>query len=442
MKQSTNPSLHPGPGWRSWAKLLPLPGLIGIAMIASAQTVVVQPPPPPPSLTTPPEASTTDTNRAPATGTEESAGAAAVPVTQQPFQWGPITLHPHVSYQFTYGDGLQSSPGNQHKSAINQFAPGIGMEIGRHWQLDYTPTFMIYSDPSFHNVVDQSIVLNGATIWQDWSLALRQSVSLTEDPQIATASQVSQQNYLTTFDARLLLNSQNSLDFNLAQNIEHSEETTGTNVLAANLQSSQDWSVMNWLDHHWGPNLGLGGGVGAGYANVNLGADMTYETFQGRILWKVAHKINLAINGGGEVRQFLDTTQPNLFSPIYGVAIFYQPTETTTININASRNVSVSYFENQITDISAFSATINQRLIKRYYLGLAAGYDYTRYKATATGVVAGRLDQYYYVTVSLGTGFLKRGTASVFYTYSSNNSNVPGFGYNSDQVGFNISYRY
>ena len=199
---------------------------------------------------------------------------------------------------------------------------------------------------------------------------------------------------------------------------------------------------MNWLDHHWGPNLGFGGGVGLGYVNVNLGADMTYEMFQGRVFWKVANKINLAINGGGQVRQFLDSSQPNFFSPIYGVSIIYQPTETTTLNLSASRNVSVSYFENQITDVSAVNATISQRLIKSYYLGLAGGYSYTRYEATATGVVAGRLDQYYYVTVSLGTGFLKRGSASVFYTFSTNNSNAPGFGYDSDQIGFNISYRY
>jgi hypothetical protein len=401
-------------------------------MIASAQTVVVQPPPPPPSLTKPPETSITDTNRAPATGTEESAGAAALPSRTQPFQWGPITLHPHISYEFTYGNGLRSSTNNVHKSAINSFAPGMGFELGKHWQLDYTPTFIFYSDPSFRNVVDQSIVLNGATTWQDWTLALGQTVSLTEDAQVATASQVNQQNYVTTFDARLLLNSQNSLDFNLVQNVQHSED----------FQSSKDWSAMNWLDHHWGPNLGFGGGVGLGYVNVNLGTDMTYEMFQGRIFWKVANKINLAINGGGQVRQFLDTTQPNLFSPIYGVSIIYQPTETTTLNLSASRNVSVSYFENQITDVSAVNATISQRLIRSYYLSLAGGYSYTRYEATATGVVAGRLDEYYYFTVSLGTGFLKRGSASVFYTYSTNNSNVPGFGYNSDQVGFNISYRY
>jgi hypothetical protein len=434
MKQSTNPSLQPGPGWRSWAKFLPLPGLIGIAMIASAQTVVVQPPPPPASLTTPPETSTTDTNRAPATGTEGSAGAAALPARTQPFQWGPITLHPHVSYQFTYGNGLRSSTNSVHKTALNQFSPGIGFEIGRHWHLDYTPSFIFYSDPAFRNVVDQSILLNGGTTWQDWSLALQQTVSLTEDPQVATASQVNQQDYVTTFDARLLLNSENSLDFNLAQNIQNAE----------NFQSSKDWTAMNWLDHHWGPNLGCGAGAGLGYANVNLGSDMTYEIIQGRIFWKVANKINLAINGGGQVRQFLDSSQPNLFSPIYGVAILYQPTETTTISINGSRNVSVSYFENQITDASSFNVSVSQRLIRRYYLGVAAGYSFTRYEVTTTGPVAGagRLDEYYYFSVSLGTGFLKRGTASVFYTYSTNNSNVPGFGYASDQVGFNISYHY
>jgi hypothetical protein len=434
MKQGISSSVKPGRSRHFRAAVPLLLGIVGFAMMAPAQTVVVQPPTPPPTMFTPPEPETTDTNRAPATGeTTESTGAPVSFKPPQPFQYGPITLHPHVSYQFTYGNGLQSSPGTQHKSAVHNFAPGIGLELGRHWQLDYTPSFIFYSDPSFRNVVDQNIVLNGATAYEDWLLALQQTVSLTEDPQVATASQVNQQNYLTTFNARYILNSENSLDFNVAQNIQNSED----------FQSSQDWSVMNWLDHQWGPNLSLGGGIGGGYVNVNLGTDMTYEQFQGRILWKVAHKINLAINGGGELRQFLGSTQSSLFSPVYGVAITYQPTETTTIIINASRNVSVSYFENTITDASSFNGTITQRLLKSYFLSLAGGYSYTRYKASAAGgVQAGRLDQYYYYTVSLGTGFLKRGTASVFYTYSTNGSNVPGFGYNSDQVGFNISYRY
>jgi hypothetical protein len=367
-----------------------------------------------------------------ADNTEQSAGAPTLPTSQQPFQWGPITLHPHLSYEFTYGNGLQSSPGNQHKSAINAISPGIGIELGRHWQLDYTPTITLYSDKAFRNVVDQSIQLNGATAYQDWLLKLAQSVSLTEDPQTSTATQVQQQNYDTTFDARVLLNSENSLDFNLAQKFQ----------LAQNLQNSREWSVMNWLDHHWGPNVGFGGGVGGGYVNVETGSDMSYETLQARVFWRVAQKINLAINGGGQIRQFLGSSQPSLVSPIYGVSISYQPTETTTLSISASRNVSVSYFDNQVTDASSFNATVSQRLFKSYFLGLSGGYSYTRYLPSSSTVTVTRVDEYYFVSVSLGTSFLKRGSASVFYTFSSNSSNAGQFAYSSDQIGLNISYHY
>jgi hypothetical protein len=35
---------------------------------------------------------------------------------------------------------------------------------------------------------------------------------------------------------------------------------------------------------------------------------------------------------------------------------------------------------------------------------------------------------------------LKRGTCAVFYQYSDNQSTEPGFGYQSSQIGFEISY--
>jgi hypothetical protein len=53
-----------------------------------------------------------------------------------------------------------------------------------------------------------------------------------------------------------------------------------------------------------------------------------------------------------------------------------------------------------------------------------------------------RRDEYYFVNVRLSSNFLKRGTVAAFYQFTSNSSSQGGFGYSSNQTGFEIGYRY
>jgi hypothetical protein len=41
----------------------------------------------------------------------------------------------------------------------------------------------------------------------------------------------------------------------------------------------------------------------------------------------------------------------------------------------------------------------------------------------------------------LGYGFIKRGSASIFYTYNNNNSTARGFGFASTTIGLELGYR-
>jgi len=50
-----------------------------------------------------------------------------------PYQWGPVSFHPSLSYQFLYGTGIQSSPGNQQASVVQTVSPNFLFVIGSHW---------------------------------------------------------------------------------------------------------------------------------------------------------------------------------------------------------------------------------------------------------------------------------------------------------------------
>ena len=82
------------------------------------------------------------------------------------FQWGPVTLHPNVSYQYRYGDGIQANPGQQSKTSVNTISLGILAAIGTHWSLNYSPSKTYYSNSNFSDSFDQSLSLLGGTSFE------------------------------------------------------------------------------------------------------------------------------------------------------------------------------------------------------------------------------------------------------------------------------------
>jgi hypothetical protein len=201
---------------------------------------------------------------------------------------------------------------------------------------------------------------------------------------------------------------------------------------------------MDWLNYEWGPGLTTGAGIGFGYSMVSSGPDMTYEDYQGRFTWQIAHKLSLSLNGGVQVRQFLNSGQSSLVSPLFGATINYQPLLFTTLSINASESISSSYFQNQVTQTTSVNAGLSQRLFGKYFLSLNGGYAVTTYKDSASGPqeFTGRDDDISSFSVGLSTAFLKHGTASASYSISKTSSNFGGYSYTSNQIGFQLSYGY
>src|ERR1019366_810681 len=84
-------------------------------------------------------------------------------LADEPFHWGLLTLRPHVFYSLIYANGLESSPSNHQSTVINEISAGMLINIGRHWSLDYNPSFIYYSNRHFQDSLDQSVLLTGGT---------------------------------------------------------------------------------------------------------------------------------------------------------------------------------------------------------------------------------------------------------------------------------------
>ena len=355
----------------------------------------------------------------------------------QPLRFGPVTFRPHPFYSFLYVSGLQNGTNHAENSIIQQISPGISVDLGRHWTLDYTPTIQLYSNHDFRDAVNHSATLTGGTRYEDWLFGFSQSFAQSDATLAETAVQTHQQNFDTELTTSYLLNEKFFLNFGLSQKFN----------FADNLQDSREWSTLDWLNYEFNKRLVVGVGVGIGYVNVqgNHSPNQLYEQMQARVQWRVTDKLSLTVNGGFDERQFLAKGYDSSLNPIFGASILYAPFEQTQLSLDASRAVSTSslYILSQTTEGTSVSANLNQRLLKKYNLHAGLGYTHTDY-TVALGPFSANLrnDDVYSFNVRLSRSFLKRGNVAVTYQYSDNRSSQAGFTYRSNQVGCEIGFAY
>lgn len=353
-----------------------------------------------------------------------------------PFHWGPVNLHPHVAYRFVYGTGLRSQPGQQERSIIQTVSPGIGMTIGELWNLDYTAGMTFYSSAAFRDRLSHSVNFNGGTTYESWNLGLSQRVSISSSPRAETASQTDQETYTTGLSAAYRINDSTSLELGLSQDFRFLGGFTNA------LRDTLSWSTMDWLNHQWSESLSAAVGVGGGYVDVSSGSDMTFEQLLGRVGFGVTGRISLSLNGGAEVRQFLNSGQGSLITPIFGATMSYQPLEHTVLTLSANRSVGSSYFQNQVTETTSIQGGLEQQLLGHFSFSISGGFQNSDYRATTSGFSVNRTDDHTFVRTALSTRLLKRIGISVFYAHTENASNARNYAYSSDQTGFNVSYSY
>ncbi|HUC84710.1 MAG TPA: hypothetical protein VL970_05910 [Candidatus Acidoferrales bacterium] len=382
----------------------------------------------------------------------QPAGVAGGNALPEIFRYGWLQLHPQASYSFSYGNGIEYAPGSQEKLIIQQLSPGILIDLGQHWALDYTPTFQFYSSSKFADNVNQSVALTGMVDYEAWTFGLSHSTQITSEPMVETAAQTDTETHTTTVSASRALNSQISTDFAVNQTI----------MLVSGFDNSFDWNTLDWINYEFWPRLNAGLGAGGGYVLVeNNGQgngqvaasgqsgsyNQYYEQVQGRLNWRATDKISFQISGGLEDRQFELPGAGDTLDPLFSVTIQYQPFKFTQISLTASRTTAASdfYLASQQTETTLVGLNVSQRLWRKYTLGAGISYsqlDYSTPSFAAAAEAANRTDDLVTFNVQLSHPFYKRGTWSLFYQYLDDTSSQAGYSFHSSQVGFSVSYSF
>jgi Putative beta-barrel porin 2 len=339
---------------------------------------------------------------------------------------------PHMDYQFIVAHSLLAAPGDTENSTIQQFSPGLLIDLGDHWAVDDTVTLDEYSNKRFGSDFNNALTIVGQTVYTDWIFGFEQLADYSSAPLIVVAQQADVQTYTTVVTGHKEVSDHVSMDLSAEQDMY---------FISGGFQNSRDWTTLDWLNYDFSPRLNIGIGPGLGYVNVDFGDDQTYEEALGRLNWRATDKISFQLNGGAEEWEYLGTGGGALFNPVFGGSIQYQPFDVTSLYFSASRGIEESYYRGEVTDITALEAGVNQRFFGQFYVGLNGGYELSQFIVQGD-TTASRTDNDYYIGARLSHSFLQRGTASLFYQYTDAQSTAAGFSYRSPQYGVELEYAF
>jgi hypothetical protein len=383
-----------------------------------------------------PDSLKTESSARPAASSISSALASNDPV----FQAGPIGVRPHFLYRAMYGTGIEAGPGNQHDSVIQSVSPGALFDIGKYWHLDYTPTWTFYSNEAFRDTAGQTAALSGRIPHAHGMIGAAVSYESSYAMLVETGRQTHQQTLATLVEGSYKIGQHSMLETSASRSARYANAVSD----APEWTTSDwiQWSSNNWFHYEFSPRLEAAVGVGVGYAEVGVGADMSYILPQAKFVWKPFDKLSLTAQAGEETRTFETAGHPRLKSPVYTASASYQLMPTTKLSFDATRAVSASYFANEITKSRGWTVGVEQRFIQRLYLAASLTSQSTAYLASRNNASIERDDRYRALNARLSTVMIHRLSLALLYQTGRNASDDAAYVFRSNQYGMELGLQF
>lgn len=353
-------------------------------------------------------------------------------LTESPFKAGPIVFSPRLSYRHLSADGLPAADGRRVASEIRTVTPGLLVDLGENWSLDYSPTRTAYTARGLTDSTSHAARLSGGLVLQDWSFEFGQSYTESNSILFETARQTAQKSWATTFGSAYRHGTKLQFQFSGSLNERYTSA-------APDLKT---WAGQTALNYLLTSQLSLNVGPAFTYTEVANGPDYYGESVSAGINWNPTDRLTVGLSGGVEYTHSQSASGSDLSNPLLDVLISYQPFETTTLSASVSRTVSSSYFQAQATENLRWSLSLNQRLLGKLYLGATYSLQESGYAALQDNVSADRSDEIENYSVRLSTRMLQRLSISLVWQKSNNTSSLSAFSFSSSQYGIELGYRY
>lgn len=317
-------------------------------------------------------------------------------------------------------------------------------------RLDYAPAIFLYGDTSDANSIHHIFRLQGRYRFGHLSLALAQDVQLLEGPNQG-ATNFGTPGGSTTPGLNIDVGGNTEVDI-FTTNASFSYDLTGKTFLSgalnftayqyASLISSQQIQGNAFINYIYSPKLtvGLGGTLGYNWVEGN-NPDQSFEQVNVRTNYQLSGKVSLDASFGIEFRHVEgDVGEGTNISPVYEVGATYQPFDGTTVTLRGTRRtLNSAVFAAQDYETTNMNLAIRQRFMRRFYFGVAAGYEHTEYFNTVEFVSAGRSDDYFYIQPSVDVTLTRFWTMGAYYLHRRDESSFDAFSFYDNQVGLRTS---
>jgi hypothetical protein len=363
---------------------------------------------------------------------EDPSSIESVERPESPFQYQPFDLMPHFLYLLLYEYGVLAKQGRPATTLIDSFAPGFGLQVGTHWNLDYTATWDVYSNHVFKDTLGHSATLIGQDTFGDWTALFTQSYNYSSTPLVETGEQTTVQEYRTSLDASR----------ELARNVLSETILNQDLRLAQTFTDTYQWSIDQWLHYRFSSQFDTAVGGEAGYVHESQGSDSNYTEPEAQATWQPTQKLRFSVSGGLEHRVFLDYPRTSLDTPTYDFSAQYSPFEQTKVTLDVVRLVSPSLFANESTRTARENLSVSQRLLGEYFVVGGIGNSDIDYLMDGQSLGIVRSDTQITYNLKVSRAFLRRGTASLFTFRSRNSSSIPGYNFATTQFGVELGYKY
>jgi len=353
---------------------------------------------------------------------------------EEPLHYGPLDMTYNIRGSVVYDDNIFISP-EKEDDVIWTATPMIGLGLGDYraqeenlLSIDYMPSFILFTDHSDNNAIDQEVYFNGQWRPGRMTLRLRQAFQDFSGAVIDVGGRVNRRIYTTDLLAHYELSPKTDFELEGRQVISDYERLLDYN----------DWLIRTWVDYKITPLVKLGGGISAGWVDISDSVNQSYQQALVRGTYSVTELVDVRASAGAEVRQY-QGPQDSRVDGVFTLGGTYTPREGTIVNVDGYRrpNASVVLLNNNYI-ATGISAGVRQTILESYAIHGSIGYENADYVATHPTADASREDNYIFGRLGVDWQALEQLTVGLWYQYRKNDSTTSRFDFNNHQVAMNF----
>jgi hypothetical protein len=361
---------------------------------------------------------------------------------------------PHLDMRATYDDNIFIRHRDRTDDFIFALSPGVALGYwesnedreryldkeraasvvqpgqGNFCLVDYTATLLGFAKTHSQNAFDQDGLITGRRGWE--KLVLSGTVHLESKSETNTE-----------VGGRIRRRTETG---ELTSTYQATEKTAVGLAFYDRLNDPKDfvqtleWRTEAFVDYAATPLVRVGISAGAGFVNVESGADQVFERVLARASYALSEKLEAGLRAGVEFRQSSGSAGDRT-NPIFELEATWTPAAETKVSVQAFRRVetSIERPEQNIT-FTGCALRLRRQLRHGFHGILEGGYEFSDYTSTPTE--SGRNDSYYFVRPSLLYNFAAWGNASLSYEHRANDSSQGSSSFFDNQTSLQISLVY